>query len=85
VTGSTVAFAALHASMLKKGVIAVCRFTRNASAAPRFCYLVPQLEVIDPDTQAQVLINTTGMQSATMHDSTDVLRQPCKHYIHNFE
>jgi Ku70/Ku80 beta-barrel domain len=53
-TGSTVAFAALHASMLEKGVTAVCRFTRNASAAPRFCYLVPQLEVIDTDTQAQV-------------------------------
>jgi Ku70/Ku80 beta-barrel domain len=64
--GSTVAFAALHASMLKKGVIAVCRFTRNASAAPRFCYLVPQLEVIDPDTQAQVLTITTSI-SATIN------------------
>eukprot|EP00127_Corallochytrium_limacisporum_P005889 Clim_evm34s214 gene=Clim_evmTU34s214 len=43
--GSTTAFLALHASMLKKSVMGVCLFVPRWTGVPRFVALVPQQEV----------------------------------------
>ncbi|OQR92064.1 ATP-dependent DNA helicase 2 subunit [Achlya hypogyna] len=53
IEGSTVAFAALHASTLAKDVVAIARLIVRKNTPPRLVALVPQLEAYDDQGQVQ--------------------------------
>ncbi|EQC34506.1 hypothetical protein SDRG_07834 [Saprolegnia diclina VS20] len=53
IEGSTVAFTALHTSMLTKKVMAIARLIARKNTPPRLVALVPQLEAYDDQGQVQ--------------------------------
>lgn len=54
VRGSIVAFRALLDGMLELEQLAICTYVPRRTVTPRLVALLPQAEVIDPDTSAQV-------------------------------